>query len=185
VGGSVVVIGSRDAHRASAIAAELGVEGASNDDAVRAAELVVLATNADAAIDTARGLREAIDGTPVLSVASQLRATPDGFTPGSDESSIAERVQAELDAPVVAGLHSLAASNLSGEDLPDEDALVCGDDAAAKAIALELAGHATSGRALDAGPLTNARVLEGLTAVLVNLNRRYRAHAGLRVTGLP
>jgi predicted dinucleotide-binding enzyme len=85
---------------------------------------------------------------------------------------------------VIAGLHSLAASNLGGEDAPDEDTLVCGDDVAAKDLVLELAGKVTSGVAVDAGPLASARALEGMTAVIVNVNKRYKAHAGLRVTGL-
>ena len=98
--------------------------------------------------------------------------------------SIAQRIQLELDAPVVAGLHSLAAANLGGEQAPDEDTFVCGDDVEAKALALEVAERITTGRAVDAGPLASARALEGMTAVIVNVNRRYRAHAGLRVTGL-
>jgi len=68
---------------------------------------------------------------------------------------------------------------------PDEDAFVCGDDAEAKALALELAAKVVAGRALDAGPLASARALEGLTAVIVNLNKRYKGHAGVRITGLP
>jgi len=180
-----IVIGSRDAERAVAAAIQIGVEGATNADAVRAADFVVLATKADGAIETARELREAIGATPVLSVAAELRFTPAGVEPTPEATSIAQRVQAELDAPVVAGLHSLAASNLAGVEAPDEDALVCGDDAAAKALALELAGRITNGRAVDAGPLAGARALEGMTAVIVNVNKRYRAHAGLRITGLP
>ncbi len=179
-----VVIGSRDAERARATAAELGVEGASNAAAAHAADLVVLATRADGAINTARELRKAIGTTPVLSVAAELRFTPQGVLPTVEATSIAERIQAELDAPVVAGLHSLAASNLGGDTAPDEDALVCGDDADAKALVLELGGRITSGRAIDAGPLAGARSLEGMTAVIVNVNKRYRAHAGLRVTGV-
>jgi len=62
---------------------------------------------------------------------------------------------------------------------------VCGDDAEAKALALDLAARLTAGRALDAGPLASARALEGLTAVIVNMNKRYRGHAGIRITGLP
>ena len=85
--------------------------------------------------------------------------------------------------PVVAGLHSIAAANLEAAP-PNEDALVCGDDDAAKKLALELAARVVAGRALDAGPLAGARTLEGLTAVIVNLNRRYRAHAGIVVTGV-
>lgn len=182
--GEEVVIGSRDAARAEAIAAELGVAGATNDDAARSADLVILATKAEGTLETARGLREAIGTTPVLSVAAELRFAKTGVLPTPEATSIAERIQGELDAPVVAGLHSLAASNLAAETPPDEDALVCGDDEHAKSVVLELAERLTSGRALDAGPLASARALEGMTAVIVNLNRRYGAHAGLRVTGI-
>jgi len=180
-----VVIGSRDAERAAAAAAELGVEGATNADAARSADLVVLATKADGAIGTARELRGAIGTTPVLSVAAELRFTPDGVFPTPEATSIAERIQAELDAPVVAGLHSLAASNLGGDEAPDEDTLICGDDDEAKTLALDIASRVTDGRAIDAGPLASARSLEGMTAVIVNVNKRYKAHAGLRITGLP
>lgn len=179
-----VVLGSRDAERAAAAAAELGVDGATNEEAARSADLVVLATKADGAVTTARELREAIGTTPVLSVAAELSFTPAGVLPTPEATSIAQRVQAELDGPVVAGLHSLAASNLGGERAPEEDTLVCGDDPEAKALVLELAARVTDGRAVDAGPLASARALEGMTAVIVNVNKRYRVHAGLRVTGL-
>ncbi len=183
--GFEVVIGSRDAGRAAAIAAELGVEGATNADAARAADLVVLATNADAALDTIRSLKDDIGRTPLLSVASELQFTPAGVLPAAEGTSLAERIQNELDGPVVAGLHSLAARTLGKENAPDEDALVCGDDEDAKALALDLAERITAGRARDAGPLQSARALEGLTAVIVNLNKRYRGHAGIKITGLP
>lgn len=180
-----VVLGSRDAARATAAAADLGVDGATNGESVRAADLVVLATNADAALNTARELREAIGSTPVLSVGSELRFTPSGVLPSPEASSLADRIQAELDGPVVAGLHSLAASTLASAEPPDEDAFVCGDDVEAKNLVLEVAERLISGRALDAGPLASARALECMTAVIVNLNKRYRGHAGLRVVGLP
>lgn len=180
-----VVIGSRDADRATTLAAELGVGGAANADAVRDVDLVVLATNADAALETVRALKNDIGATPLLSVASELQFTTGGVLPSPDASSLAERIQLELDGPVLAGLHSLAASTLGKEQAPDEDALVCGDDVDAKALALDLAERITAGRARDAGPLQSARALEGLTAVIVNLNKRYRGHAGLKITGLP
>jgi NADPH-dependent F420 reductase len=179
-----VVVGSRDRERAEATASELGVGGATNAEACAGADVVILAVTADAALDTARDLREAIGSTPILSVASELRFKKSGVFPASDAKSLAERIQVALDAPVVAGLHSLAASTLAAESPPDEDAFVCGDDPEAKALALELAEHLTAGRALDAGPLAGARALEGLTAVIVNLNKRYKGHAGIRVTGL-
>ena len=181
-----VVIGSRDADRARATATELGgrASGAANEDAVAGADLAVLAVKADAALDTARSVAGALGGTPLLSVASLLGFAKDGVRPDPDARSLAERIQDELAAPVAAGLHSIAAASLVGEP-PDEDALVCGDDPRAKELSLELAAKLVAGRALDAGPLASARTLEGLTAVIVNVNRRYRAHAGVRVTGLP
>jgi 8-hydroxy-5-deazaflavin:NADPH oxidoreductase len=182
--GDTVVIGSRDAGRAREAAEPLGAEGATNEEAVRGADLVVLATKADAALETAAALRSAIGSTPVLSVASELRFTKDGVFPTDEATSIAERLDAVLEGPVVAGLHSLAAATLGGDEPPEEDALVCGDNADAKALALDLAGKVCDGRALDAGPLPSARALEGMTGVIVNLNKRYKAHTGLRVTGL-
>ncbi len=181
--GHDVVVGSRDADRAAGKAAEIGATGAANDDAVRGAAVVVLAVKAETALATAEQLVDAIGETPVLSVASELRFTKGGVFPGDDARSIAERTQDVLRAPVVAGLHSLAAASLA-HGKADGDALVCGDDVAAKELVLELAGAVVTGRALDAGPLASARALEGLTAVIVNLNKRYRAHAGVQVTGL-
>jgi 8-hydroxy-5-deazaflavin:NADPH oxidoreductase len=182
-----VVIGSREAERAQAIAAELGggrVSGASNADAVRDVDLVVLAVKADAALDTARAVADALGTTPLLSVATAIEFRKGiGAFPDAEARSLAERVQEIVRAPVVAGLHSIAAANLDDAP-PEEDALVCGDDADAKALGLALAGRVVAGRPLDAGPLASARALEGLTAVIVNLNRRYKAHAGIRVTGI-
>ena len=174
--GDDVVIGSRDARRAQEKATEIGCRGARNEDAVAEVELVVLAANASAALETAEALAEPIGSTPVLSVASDLRST--------DALSLAQRIQDLVQAPVVAGLHSLAAGKLA-HGRPDEDAFVCGDDADAKALALELAAKVVAGRALDAGPLARARALEGMTAVIISLNKRYKGHAGIRVTGLP
>ena len=181
--GFEVVIGSRDAERAREAASKLGAEGRANADAVRGADLVLLAVKAEAAVGTATELREAIGGTPVLSVAAELRFGPGGVKPTEEPTSVAQRIQDVLDGPVVAGLHSLAAASLSDQPA-DEDALVCGDDASAKTLALELASRLVTGRAVDAGPLASARALEGMTAVIVNVNKRYKAHAGLRVTGL-
>lgn len=175
--GDEVVIGSRDAKRAQEKAREVGASGgATNDEAVSAVDLVVLATKADGTLDTAASLAGALGVTPVLCVASDLRS--------KEPVSLAERTQELVQAPVVAGLHSLAAGKLA-HGRPDEDAFVCGNDGDAKALALELAAKVVAGRALDAGPLSRARVLEGLTAVIVSLNKRYQGHAGIRITGLP
>jgi 8-hydroxy-5-deazaflavin:NADPH oxidoreductase len=182
--GHEVTIGSRSARRAREVAEALGVSGAANTDAVDGTDVVVLAVNADAVLDTARELAAAIDDRTVLSVASELRFSREGVYPGPDEISLAERIAGIVSGPVVSGLHSLAAHTLGEGEPPEQDALICGDDEEAKRVVLELAGGLVRGRAVDAGPLAGARALEGLTAVIVNINRRYRAHAGLRVTGL-
>jgi NADPH-dependent F420 reductase len=175
--GDEVVIGSRDEGRAQEKANEVGAaRGAANEEAVSGVDLVVLATKADGTLSTATALAEAIGTTPTLNVASDLRST--------DALSLAQRTQDLLHGPVVAGLHSLAAGKLA-HGRPDEDGFVCGDDEEAKALALELAAKVVAGRALDAGPLSRARALEGMTAVIVSLNKRYKGHAGIRVTGLP
>jgi NADPH-dependent F420 reductase len=180
-----VVIGSRDSARAEAAAAELGgsARGMTNDAACDGVDLVVLAVKAEVAFETAQSVSAALAETPRLSVATVMSFAKDGVRPDPDDRSLAERIQEIVRGPVVAGLHSIAATNLD-EGGADQDVLVCGDDAEAKALALSLMGTLVEGRALDAGPLANARTLEGLTAVIVNLNRRYKAHAGVRITGL-
>ncbi len=184
IGEDEIVIGSRDRERAQQAAEELGVAGDTNEAAVAGADLVVLAVKADGALDTARAVARALGDTPLLSVATAIGFQKGvGAFPDPEARSLAERVQELVEAPVAAGLHSIAAANLDQEP-PDEDALVCGDDPRAKELALGLAQKLVAGRALDAGPLASARALEGLTAVIVNLNRRYKAHAGIRVTGV-
>ena len=182
--GTDVIIGSRDPDRAAATAAEVGAaSGLANAEAVGGADLVVLAVAASAALRTTAELADVLGETPVLSVASDLRIADGAAFPDDDALSLAERMQQLVRGPVVAGLHSLAAASLTAGKV-EGDALVCSDDDDAKAAALELAATLVTGRALDAGPLASARALEGMTAVIVNLNRRYRGHASLRVAGL-
>ena len=179
-----VAIGSRDAERARELGAVLGVSGGRNEEVVRGADLVVLAVRSNAAIETARALAEPIGTAPLLCVASDLTFTADGVLPGRLGRSLAEEVADLVHGPVVSGLQSLPAAHLARER-PDQDALVCGDDGDAKQRCLELVAGLVQGRAIDVGPLANARALEGMTSVILNVNRRYRAHAGLRLTGLP
>jgi NADPH-dependent F420 reductase len=182
--GEDVVIGSRDPSRAHEIAVVMGVDGATNDEAVVGADLVVLAVRSNAALETARQLAPAIGTTPLLSVASDLTFTENGVLPGRQSYSLAEHIDRIVDAPVAAGLQSLAVARLSRPEPPDEDVLICGDDPRAKEPSLELAGRLIAGRAVDVGPLANARALEGMTAVILNVNRRYKTHAGIRLVGL-
>jgi 8-hydroxy-5-deazaflavin:NADPH oxidoreductase len=182
IGGDEVVIGSRDEQRALATAQELGVSGGINESVVADADLVILAVRSNATLQTASDLAAAIGTTPVLCVASDLRFREEGVLPGRHQGSLAEEVARIVRAPVASGLQSFAAANLLDGD--PGDALVCGQEDRAKELALELAGRIAS-RAIDVGPLENSRALEGMTAVILNVNKRYRAHAGIRLTGLP
>lgn len=183
--GEEVFIGSRDAQRAKERALEIGVQGDSNEEVVKIADLVVLATKSNAALETGEALADAIGETPVLCVASDLRFTDIGIVPGLEQGSLAEKLADLLRAPVASGLQAVSALDLAGAELPDVDALICGDDPRAKQPALELAGRLVAGRAVDVGPLANSRALEGMTAVILNVNREFGVHAGLRLTGLP
>ena len=183
--GEEVWIGSREAERARDRALELGVEGGANHDVVQGVDLVVLATKSNAALETGSSLADAIGETPVLCVASDLHFTDAGIIPGLEEGSLAETLAGLLRAPVASGLQTVSALDLTGPDLPDQDALICGDDLRAKEPALELAGRLVGGRAIDCGPLANSRALEAMTAVILNVNKAFGVHAGLRITGLP
>ncbi|MGZ4190556.1 MAG: NADPH-dependent F420 reductase [Actinomycetota bacterium] len=182
IGSDEILIGSRDAERAQASATELGVTGGRNDEIVDGADIVVLAVKSNATLETARELAAAIGVTPVLCVASDLRFTDAGVLPGRHQGSLAEEVARIVRGPVASGLQSFAAANLVEGD--PGDALICGGDDRAKELSLELAGRVAD-RAIDVGPLESSRALEGMTAVILNVNKRYKAHAGIRLTGLP
>ena len=182
IGTDEILIGSRDAERAQASATELGVTGGRNDEIVEGADIVVLAVRSNATLETARELAAAIGATPVLCVASDLRFSDAGVLPGRHQGSLAEEVARIVRGPVASGLQSFAAANLVEGD--PGDALICGGDDRAKELSLELAGRVAD-RAIDVGPLENSRALEGMTAVILNVNKRYKAHAGIRLTGLP
>ena len=195
LGGHEIIIGSRDAGRASAKAAELAAQtpgavmrGMSNLDAAKAAPVVVLTLPASGLADTLVPLKDACRGKVVISTVVPL--TFGGgrlFTPPQQGSS-AEEVQELLgpDARVVAAFHHIAAHELSATEHSIEcDLLICGADAEAKKVAGEL-GRAMGLRAVDVGALTNAGPLEGITAVLAIINRRYKLkNSGIKITGLP
>lgn len=181
--GEQFIIGSRDPARARELAAAYGCVGAGNEDVAREADLVILSVPSGAALETAKSLAGAIGSTPVLSVASDLRFTDRGVLPGRLGRSLAEELADALAAPLAAGFQSLAAAHLAASEPSEEDVFVCGDEEAAKSPALDLGARLVAGRAIDAGPLANARGLEAMTAVIISVNRRYKVRAGIRLTG--
>ncbi len=192
--GHDVVIGSRDGERAAAAAVELSalagrtVGGASNEDAVRAAEVVLLAVPYTAHGDTLRGLAGALAGKALIDITVPL-APPKVrvvHLPPGRAAALEAQALVGPSVRVTAGLHHVGSSELADpEHAFDSDVLVCGDDADAKAQTIRLIGDLGL-RALDAGPLANAVALEALTPVLLHINKTYGAAAsGIRVTGLP
>lgn len=191
--GHEVIVGSRVAGRAEATAAELGagargasIHGMTNRDAAGAAAVVVLALPAQGLAATLPELKEACRGKPVVSAVVPLTfGGPRLFTP-PPTGSAAEEAQALLgpEARVVAAFHHIAAHALASDHPIDCDLLLCGDDPAAKETVAEL-GKCLALRVLDVGPLTNAGPLEGITALLATINRRYKIkNAGMKITGI-
>ena len=191
--GHAIVIGSRDAERARAKAAELrqatgaeAISGESNQAAARQGAVIVLALPAQGLASTLPELREGCAGKVVISTVVPL--TFGGgrlFTPPAAGSS-AEEAQALLpEGKVVAAFHHIAAHELSStEHAIDCDLLLCGGDAAAKQVVADLA-TSMGLRSVDVGALTNAGPLEGITAVLATINRRYKLkNSGIKITGL-
>jgi NADPH-dependent F420 reductase len=159
-----------------------------NRDAAVAADVVVLALPAVGLETTLGELKDACRGKVVISAVVPLSFGGGRlFTPPPHGSS-AEEAQALLgpDARVVAAFHHIAAHELSaaGHDI-DCDLLLCGGDADAKKAVI-LLGSGMGLRAVDVGALTNAGPLEGITAVLATINRRYKLkNSGIKITGLP
>jgi hypothetical protein len=181
--GHQVRIGSRDAERAKARAAELGVAGGNNAWAVADAEVVVLTVPYAAHRETLTALRGALQGKVLIDLTVPLR--PPAVTrvslPAGGAAALEGQALLGVGVPVVAALHHVSSAHLAEADRPLEgDVLVCSDSDDARARAIQLIGK-LGARALDAGPLANAVALESLTPVLLHLSKRYKTHAAIKV----
>lgn len=190
-----VIIGSRQATRAEQAAAQINdrlgrsaARGMENATAAAAAHTVVLTVPYSAHADTLTAIRDAVQGKVLVDVTVPLRPPKVSRVWIPEGRSASEEAQALLGpgVRVVCAFQNISAEHLQDLDHTiDSDVLVCGDDAQAKAAAMELAARAGM-RGIDAGPLQNAVVVEGLTAVLIGINLRYKVKgAGVRITGLP
>jgi 8-hydroxy-5-deazaflavin:NADPH oxidoreductase len=188
--GLPVVIGSRSAERAESAAAELGhgVRGATNDECVQAADVVVVAVPWEGHRDQIEGLAKELAGKIVVDCVNPLAFDKQGpYAPRVAEGSAAEQARELLpDSTVVAAFHHLSAVTLLDEAVADvgADVLVLGDDREATDLVQALAGRIAGCRGIYAGRLRNACQVEALTANLIAMNKRYKAHASLRVTDL-
>jgi NADPH-dependent F420 reductase len=195
--GYPIVIGSRSAEKAVSVASELAallpagsapVHGAANPEAAAAVSIVVLSVPYDAQAATIDAVREAAQGKLVITVVVPVkppRVTVVWHPPGE---SAAQEAQAQFGdgVKVVAAFQNISAKYLKELSWqPDCDILVTGDDKSAKQTTIELA-QVAGFRGIDAGPLANSSVVEGLTAVLRGINVRNKVKdSGIRITGLP
>ena len=193
--GHTVTIGSREASRArekaEEIAAKVGspvtIGGMTNADAVAASDIVLLAVPWDGHGELVTSLASELRGKTIISCVNPLgfdQNGPYGLTLAESAAEEAQRLVPE--AAVVGAFHHVAALSLwKNEGLLDhEDVLVCGDDAGAKALVIDLAKAVTGKKGIDAGALRLARQLEPLTAVLINVNKNYKTRSGVAITGV-
>jgi 8-hydroxy-5-deazaflavin:NADPH oxidoreductase len=190
-----VVLGSRSRYRAmearDVILArwpdrELPIDAGSNDDATEA-DLVVIATPWDSAATTAHEHARRLDGKVVISMANALVRVGSEFQPlVPPRGSVAAHVQAAVPhCRVVAAFHHLPATELGHLDQPIEsDVLICSDEPNAIKVVSEIVSAIPGCRPLDAGELSNATAIEAFTAVLLQLNVRYRTRVAPKLTGI-
>lgn len=194
--GHKVLIGSRQQEKAEAVVAELlrghdaehlPVLGVANADAAAQSDVVYLMFPWEGQASYLPGVADAIGGKIAVSVISPLAFDDAGpHMPELAAGSAAEEARDLLpNARLVSAFHDVAAKKLLNLPKPVEtDVLVCGDDPEAKAVVLGHADVIPGMRGVDAGALRMSRQLEGLTAVLVAVNQRYKVRAGVKITGL-
>jgi 8-hydroxy-5-deazaflavin:NADPH oxidoreductase len=193
--GHEVGLGSRNAERAHAAAAELHprlpsperLTGSTNAEVVANADVTVLSVPFEGQIELLDPLADALRGRLLVSCVNPLAFDAAGpHAVDVPEGSAAEQAALALpETTVVAAFHHLSAPGLLEEgDVHDESVMVCGDDADAKQIVIDLAA-ATAGRGgVDCGPLRNAKQIEAMTAVLISINKTYKTRSGLAVAGI-
>jgi NADPH-dependent F420 reductase len=195
VAGQQVLIGSRTPAKAQAVAQEMNekagaerVSGLGNRDAAAAAEVVVLSLPYSGQLAILEQIKDAVRGKVLVNVSVPLDPESPRRIKVPPAGSATAEVQEFLgaDAKVVAAFQNVSAHIIADPQAPVEcDILVCGDDKGAKKEAMrlvELAGM----QPFDAGALANAVAVEGLTAILINVNIRYKSKgAGIRLTNIP
>ena len=193
--GETPIIGSRDAGRGAAAAEELAqsvpgvvIKGSDNAGAVASADVVFLAFPYEGQRPVLEDLCAALKGKIVVSVIAPMK-----FERGKGASAVeveagsaAQEAQDMLpDSQVVAAFQNASAEELLDPSVTMEgDVVVCSDHPEAKKLVMELAGKINDLRGVDGGSLTNAKYVEQLTPLLVNINRIYKIHAGIKIVGV-
>lgn len=193
--GYEVILGSRSKYRAMEVADRLLEKWSDRElsitagDNVAAAEcdVVVVATPWDAAAATARSVADHLDGKVVITMANALAKVGSEFVPlipprGSVAASVQSNVRGAL---VAAAFQHVPAKELGDIDAPVEsDVLICSDHPTATQVCVEIVDKVPGFRALDSGELSNATAIEAFTAVMLQLNVRYKTRVALKFTGI-
>ena len=193
--GEEVVIGSRDAGRAAAAAQELlleapgaRIQGAENREAAAAAQVVFLTFPYEGQRPTLEAIGDALDGKVVVNViAPMVFQRGRGASALEVEAGSAAQEAQELlpNSLVVAAFQNISAEELQEPGkVMDGDVVVCSGHAEAKALVMDLVRKIPDLRPVDGGGLANAKYVEQITPLLVNINRIYKIHAGIRIVGL-
>jgi 8-hydroxy-5-deazaflavin:NADPH oxidoreductase len=192
--GNPVIIGSRSAERAQSAAAEIAketgpnVRGLANPDTAKEADVVIAAVPWEGHGDLLSGLAAELAGKILVDCVNPMGFDKRGAYPlPVAEGSAAQQAAALLpDSTVVAAFHHVSAVLLLDPEVDsiDLDVLVLGEDRQATDLVQALAGRIPGVRGIYAGRLRNCGQIEALTANLVSINRRYKAHAGLRITDI-
>ncbi|MFQ5850766.1 MAG: NADPH-dependent F420 reductase [Candidatus Binatia bacterium] len=188
--GIKVIIGSRDREKARRVVESLkkalgegSIDGNSNQEAVEKAEVVLIAVPYEGHAKMVTELRDQIAGKVVIdAVVPLIKGRP--FIPPAGSALLEAQEILGPETPVVGALHNISAVDLQEPDASLGDVLVCGNSNSAKQRVMEVIQR-LGVRALDAGPAGNAYIIEGLTGLLIQLNRKYKSkHASIKVTGI-
>ena len=185
-----IIIGSRDAEKAKNAVETLKptlrageMVGMTNQDSIRGADYVVIAVPYEGHARMVQDIKGQVAGKTIIDTVVPLNKGKPFVPPAGSALQEAQQILGE-EAPVVGALHNISAVDLADVDSPLGDVLVCGDKADAKEKVMEIIRR-IGARAFDGGPATNAYVIEGLTGVIIYLNRKYKSkHGSIRIAGI-
>ena len=188
--GVKIIIGSRAAEKANKAVEALKpklrageIVGATNREAVKTADFVVIAVPYEGHAQMVSDLKGQLTGKVLIDTVVPLNKVKPFVPPAGSALQEAQQILGD-EASVIGALHNISAVDLGDVDAPLGDVLVCGDNAEAKQRAMEIIQR-IGATAYDAGPASNAYVIEGLTGVIIYLNRKYKSkHGSIKITGI-
>lgn len=188
--GVKIIIGSRDAEKAKKAVETLrpnlragDLTGTTNRDAVKDANFVVIAVPYEGQAQMVQDLKGQLAGKIVIDTVVPLNKVKPFVPAAGSALQEAQKIIGD-EAPVIGALHNISAVDLSDVDAPLGDVLVCGDNAEAKQKVMEIIQR-IGATAYDGGPSSNAYVIEGLTGVIIHLNRKYKSkHGSIKISGI-